>query len=234
MRHYRGILFIALGIMAITAMAEDDMRAAYESLAVSNLDATAIQNAFDLNHADASSFMLARMNSFTKKGDGARAEEVMASILRADPGKGIEWLLDKCDQFSAVGRANVAQSLRHSDTKEAYEMLSALLTDKEAAVNEHAAAVAPISPTKPYVHLRVCDFAFNSLVQTLGKDGKFPSDLPRRLSWDTATDDRDRAINCLADWWTQEAPHLLRQKTSLAAARPSLQEKVHAFEKKQK
>jgi hypothetical protein len=226
------LLFISLSFVAITAKAGNDLRAVYESLAASDLDAAAIQKVFDLNRADVSAFMLGRMNTFTKKGDGASAEEVMASMLRADPGKGIEWLLKNYGQFSAVGRVNAAQSLRHSDTKEAFQILSAMLDDKETAVNEHAAAIAPISPATAYVHLRVCDSAYGALLWLLRKDEKLPSNLPRTLMWDTSTADRNQSINRLTAWYTQESSRLLSQKPSLATSRQSLKEKIRAFEKK--
>ncbi|MDI6810003.1 MAG: hypothetical protein QME66_13725 [Candidatus Eisenbacteria bacterium] len=229
MHYYRAILFVGLGIIAVSVLAENDLRDAYESVVVSNLEATAMQKAFDLDRADVSEFMLARINAFSKKGDGACAEEVMGSLLHADPGKGIEWLLDRYGQLSAVGRANMVKSLRHSECKEAYEIVSVLLAHKEDVVNQHVAAVA----AGPYTHLRVCDYAYNSFLWMIRKSANLPADLPRGLFPDSSIEDRDRAIKRLVDWWDKESATVLQQKTSLATTRPSLKEKMRTLQKTQ-
>lgn len=224
-------LFIVLGFMTINAMAQDDVRHAYESVVVSNLDAISIQKELDVDRPKVAEYLLARMNTPSKKGDGACPEEVMGRLLNANPGKTIEWLLDKYSQLSAVGRANMAKSLRWSECKEAYEVASVLLADKETVVNQHAAAVAPVSPNKQCVHLRVCDFAFNSLMQMLQKNERLPSNLPRRLTWNISNEERDQAIKRFGDWWTKEFATTLNQKISIAPMRPLLKDKINSLQR---
>jgi len=222
MFHYRKLLPVVLSVLSLNAMAADDLMRAYERVVVSNLDATAIQKEFDLDRQDVSTFMLARMNSLPKKGDGACPEEVMGRMLIANPGKGIEWLLDRYGQLSAVGRANMAKSLRHSECKEAYEVVSMLLTNKEEVVNQHAAAVA----AGPYTHLRVCDYAYSSLLWMVQKGAGLPADLPNGLFSDTSIETRDQAITRVLNWWSKESAKVLEQKASIEAVRPSVKEKI--------
>ena len=222
MFHYRILLPIVLGLFSLNTMAADDLMQAYERVVVSNLDATAVQKELDLDRQDVSAFMLSRMNALPKKGDGACPEEVMGRMVSANPGKGIEWLLDRYGQLSAVGRANMAKSLRHSECKEAYEVVSTLLINKEEVVNQHAAAVA----AGPYTHLRVCDYAYSSLLWMVQKGAGLPADLPNGLFSDTSIETRDQAINRLLDWWSKESAKMLEQKASIGTARPSVKEKI--------
>lgn len=218
-------------ILIGTTNAQDSARKAYDKLAAfdsgKNNDDTKNVD-LDLKDPKFSQVLLQHLNSQSAQKKGTKAAHVvLAELLKRKPAETLEWILYHFPEFTTFGRAMGANSLSEVNYQECCRILFIELSDRGIVVDKHAAAVAP----GPYEYLRVCDFAFNSLVQTIGKDENFPSDLPKALFGTTLTKYRDQAIKRLMDWWTQESPRLLKQRPSLTSARPSLEVKIRALEK---
>jgi len=218
-------VFLCLGLIVTSAVAEDDVRKAYNSICFSNYNARTLSAVFDLDQPGPSAFLLEKMNAKLKEmpnGCDCFPMEVMAAIFRIDPRKGYEWFVTNYEQLSAVGRGSMAQCLVSLDRKEAYEALVELLSDKETVINPLAAKWAP----GPYTHLRVCDHAYNSL------DGKIrigkvrARDMPRTTLSFESLEPWDEAISKFTNWWPTASAEILSKRESFGTNAPSLKETI--------
>lgn len=214
------------GLMLLTSsvFAQNGVRQAYEK-AAGLFDTTASLQKMDLDNKEVSDYIIMKMNSLPKRGDVP--EVVIGSILKFNPGKTMEWFLDKKDQLTAAGRSNLVKSARRSNSKEAYQLVAAFLNDKTVLVDKNAAALAPYT----YYDMRVCDHAFNAIGYMLRVEKKFPEGIQNNVGPDVPPEQRDQVINRFVDWWKKESPKILEKKESLSSKRPTLKAKMEAFQK---
>ena len=222
----RNMLLLAIVSLSLETSASEAVRNACESIVVSKLSASAVQKVFDIDTADVSQFLLDKMNTMGKRGSGAYPDEVMRHLISVSQAKSVEWLLDNYTNFSPVGRANMVTSLRHSQCREAYELVGFMLEDKSVVTNEHSRAVSPIPFNRYWEYFRVCDYAYRSLLDMRMENGDTPAGLPLFLRYSTPIEERDKPINILKEWWTANAGSILKQKKSVAEQRPAIKEKV--------
>jgi hypothetical protein len=215
------MFFLLFCFASVASSAQDDIRRAYEN--IWDMSKEEIKKTFDLDRPEVSEFLLRKMNTYPQKGGIKRNN---GAILKANPRKGIEWLLKIHKRLLPIGRANMALSLRRIDCVESYEILFRLLDDKKVVVINKNAGLAPICPGKSYLHLRVCDCAYNSLLYLLKEKNKVPlNNLPLRFMWyDESIEFRDRAIKGLLDWKKKELKQFLRKKKSIIS--PPLKEEI--------
>lgn len=236
MNRIEGILTFCCFAILVSA-SDGDISRAYEQIRSDGQTPEWALKELDLDRADVSRFMLEKMNVLRKKGTGTPSIETIREMLNVGPGKVIEWLVDQHDRLSAIGRSNMAESIRPCiyTCKEPYQILAFLLNDKETIINRDAAARTPIFP---YIHRRVCDYAYNSLMWRLEKaDGIDLNDLHidrniRMIFSNSKIEDRDKAIAQFVTWWSKESEALLDKKASLSEKRPRLKEKMEALMKK--
>jgi len=193
---------------------------------VSNLSASAVQKVFNTESAEVSQFLLAKMNTNPRRGDGPAPEEVMRHLLSVNQAGSMEWMLDNYASFSPVGRANMVKSLRSLQCREAYELIGFMLEDKSVVTNEHSRAISPIPFNRYWEYFRVCDFAYGSLLDLRMENGDTPAGLPLFLYYSTRIEERDKPINILKEWWTANAGSILKQKKAVAEQRPAIKDKV--------
>ncbi len=221
----RNQLLVAIVSLAFVTSASEAVRNACESMIVSNLSATAVSKVFNTETAEVSQYLLETMNRMGQRGE-VFPEDVMRHLMGANPAKSIEWLLDNYTNFSSVGRANMASSLRHSQCNEAYELIGFMLKDKAVVTNRNSMALAPIPLSGYREYFRVCDFAYGSLLDMRMENGDTPAGLPLLFSYSTRIEERDKSINILKEWWTANAGSILKEKKSVAEERPAIKEKV--------
>lgn len=219
-------MFLIIVSLAFETSASEAMRNACESMIVSNLSASAAQKVFNTETAEVSQFLLAKMNTNPRRGDGPAPEEVMRHLLSVNQAGSMEWMLDNYASFSPVGRANMARSLRSLQCREAYELVGFMLEDKAVVTNEQSMALAPIPFNRYREYFRVCDYAYRSLLDMRMESGDTPAGLPLFLHYFTPIEERDKPINILKEWWTANAGSILKQKKSLAEQRPAIKGKV--------
>lgn len=227
------VLFLTQTILIGVLSAQQSASVAYEELANMGSDGATVMatnDEFNVQDPQASQVMLSHLNSRSEQQPGTRAAHaVLATLLNRHPVETFEWILENYRKMTPFGRAMLANSLAGVNYQESCRILLLLQSDQDAVVDERAAAVAPIGPTTPYVHLRVCDYAFNSLVKMLKKVEKLPSDLPKRLSWDISIIERDQAIKNLNEWWNQESTRILQKRASVTVNQPSIEEKIQSL-----
>jgi hypothetical protein len=131
--------------------------------------------------------------------------------------------------MSAVGRANTAESLRRmaivKPCKEAYELLTSLLADTETVTNRHAQAVS----LTPYVHFRVCDYAYNSLSYILKESKELSVDMPPAFLHGSSLDTRDNTIAKFKAWWKDHSTSILNAKPTVAVDRSAWSKKLQSL-----
>lgn len=184
-----------------------------------------VEQGFDLNRAEVSEFMLAKMNKVKMRGD--TPSDVMRKLLEADPGKAMEWLLEVYPRLEPAGRANLIGSFGDLDAMEIFPLLTSMLDDRSFVVNEYAAKIWP--GPEDYLHMRVCDDAYNRLILYLGYDsGRFPAAFPKVLGPYRPIEFRDQTISDFKVWWKGAMNSFVRQKQSLSASHPAIDRKLKA------
>jgi hypothetical protein len=230
------VLFLTQTILIGFLSAQQSASVAYEKLSAIKSEGAPIMatnDEFNVQDPQSSQVMLSHLNCRSGQQPGTKAAHaVLTTLLNRHPAETFEWILDNYREMTPFGHAMLANSLAGFKYQESCRLLVLMQSDQNTVVDERAASVAPISPTRPYVHLRVCDYAFNSLVKTLKKDEKLPSDLPKRLSWDTSIIERDKAIEHLVEWWNHESARVLQQRATVTVNRPSIENKIQALKVK--
>lgn len=233
-RHTR--VFLTASLFAVCGIAlqmgqggEARVEKAFEAISVARRDQESqkklIRSSFDLDNEEVSAFMLRAMNRLPHVRGERRADEVMACVLDVAPVEGLEWLIDHYTSLSAVGRANMVQSLRLLEQAEAYDVVLCFLDDKSEVVSVRAENLAP----GPYEHLRVCDYACNTLHHMLSSNAKSRAELPGRVSSDMKREVRDGILKTWKRWQEANARTLWEGKEKLTDQAPGLREKIAVF-----
>jgi len=229
MRFYNLIFSGLLGFLSLNALAtEEELQRTFQKVVVSNLSSKVVLKEVDIDQPDVSAFLLKNLNAQKKRGDNNYAQSILYRLINADPGKTLEWLLNKYTTMTGSGRKEMLNSLRHPDVKEAYEIVSLLIRNKEEVVSDHAAALAP----GPYKHKRICDFAYTALTWMIQNDIPLPEGLPAYILPSDSLEERDKRISRLLSWWSKESAKVLEKKKSLSTDRPALKEKMQLFREK--
>ena len=199
----------------------------YENMVIQVNKADYIRT-FDLDHRDVSAFMVEKMNTLSYRGSGTSSASVMGELIKDNPGKTVEWLLDHYDQFSPVGMSHMAESLCRLENRECFQVLLAFLEDKRAIVDANAAAL--YGP--PYWHERICDRAFAAIAWMVERGKILPREFNGGISPHDPINERDEKIQKFKAWWAPESEVILQKAPALAATRPSLQNKVESVLRK--
>lgn len=184
-----------------------------------------IETSFDLKEQSVSEYMVNALNHLPQKRGEKSAADVMAGIFAANPTKALGWIVDHYDELSATGRANIVNSLRLSKYAEAPQVIASFLNDKQQVINARAEALSP----GPYEHLRVCDYAYNSLCYIVAENIEKEKDLPRRISSDMPDSARMKYQNNLKRWWSDNGKSIQGSREHLTDAKPSLKVKLNEF-----
>jgi len=223
----RRVLALILALAGVRASASETNLLSVSSSEEDKAKVSVLALKYDLSNSMCSSNLLRRLCS---REDAQNAKLhgglVLAFLLEAQPWQTLEWIADHYSGLSSYGQACVVSGLSQSEHKEAYEVLAMLLTNKDDVVNQRAVALA-VGPF--YGHLRVCDFAYTSLLGKVKKCAGIPADLPNGLFSHTPIDIRDQAITRLLVWWSKESARILASKASIGTLRPSIKEKMKSL-----
>ena len=239
--HSAYILSTAVGALVVlcgmSSMAEQGRRArvenVFKALDVCERDNESqkelIASSFNLDDSDVSTLMLKAINRFANKRGEATAKTAIACIVSADPVKGLEWLMDNYTNFTAIGRANMLQGLRHQNQAETYEIVFSCLDDRSMVADMRAFRLCP----GPYRHLRVCDYACNTLrYMLLSSRSQTKGEVPHRIHSSTKIVDRNKIVDAWRKWWKTKGPAVLKRKEALSEKAPGLKDKITILRQK--
>ena len=183
-----------------------------------------INQDFNLDRPEVSSFLLARMNAPTKRGKSLDSALVLRRLLKTDPAKTTEWMIDHLRELTPAGSEAAVKSLSQSDVVESYQLWDLFMKDqREIADPETAALLLP-----GMVPMRVCDEAYSALAWKLYVQKVLPQDLRPGLGPAESISNRNHAITRLEYWWAANSREFLASKKSLSTARPSIATKLAA------
>jgi len=220
-------------ISCLVALAGDPPGRAYERISKTSHGsdsalAMASSRQFALSDSNNSKILLGKLNIDHSRIVGENGPHwVLNNLIKAQPEDTIEWILDHYSVFNSYAKLNIASSLVDVNYRECLIVLMVELDDKSEILLESDKELP-----SPHWSFRVCDFAYNTLVNNLKTQPGFPAGLQPQLLRRRPISQRDLAIKWFRDWGTIESGVVLQSRPALAVTRPSIGNKMQILQER--
>lgn len=203
----------------------NSIQTAFKSVSIGDRDSISqkkfIAKELDLRQPAVSEYVLNAMNS---KVVNIAVVNSMAVINYSFPERGLRWLLDNYDNFSAVARVNMVISLKFVDKVESYRLINILLADERSV--KYGGRAPMLRPHDE----RVCDYARNQIAFIMARSGTLPKEIKRLMSSSSLVYHRDSAIHNLRLWWKENGSDFLAKKERVSAVGSDIDRKITELE----
>ncbi|HOX36932.1 MAG TPA: hypothetical protein PL033_02995 [Candidatus Brocadiia bacterium] len=179
--------------------ADGDIVKVFASCADGTLKGDALKRAWNLDDPAVASFTRRQMN---EPGDAGH-DQVLSNIFTANGPRGMSFIIANYHRMDADGRACVIRMMRGFDYFESWRVLAAFLGKAGPAEQIQGG-------------MRVCDIAFNVLLEKLRADKRALESLKsaQPITPETAMADRDALVAAAKAWWETGQDALLDAKPS--------------------
>jgi len=177
--------------------------------------AASARGRFDLDDFDVASFVRRSMNSPDENAETCRQ---LGDLLKTYGCHGMSFLAGNYHRMDIHGRAAFIRMMREFDYFECRQMLATLLGKTQAVPTENTGRDGK-DKTADAPSLRLCDLAFNAMLEKimLDKDAPGPLAEARAITVATPMDERGKFVEAMKEWWKANQDRLCNDKASFIA-----------------